>query len=209
MYEFVEDTIEVVPTPEEKRDFGGDYTTLEIKETGEKLVVLKHPTEGILVYPVKGSVKNTIASQKSIAHIAVKEGGYILNYYVAPDYRKYGLGKYLLEKALNEYHGWWLLCGGTTAYKLYRKYGFVPVANYGIKVVPKDDKIIKACLNTIKNAPARNEKVSEIVTMVLKDHLKEVGLTWNKDLEKFTEYVDANYHGVYDSAKYVFEKVGE
>ena len=45
VYEFVKDTIEVVPTPEEEKEIWGDFTALKIKETGEELYVFDKPDE--------------------------------------------------------------------------------------------------------------------------------------------------------------------
>lgn len=199
MYEFVKDTIEVVPTPEEEKEIWGNFTTLKVKETGEELYVFDKPDE-IEVCKKSGN------SFKRIAHIRITNG-YIHDFRIEDEaYKGYKLGNYLFKKAVEDYGGWNLDCGGTIAYKLYRKYDFVPIAPRAIGI----SKVLEAIYKRDMEAYLKEQKdVSRIIPMVRKDHLSDVGLEWDDLLKRFTEYVDANYHGMYDSKRYVFERVDE
>lgn len=197
MYKFVKDTIEVV-SENANDEIWGKCTKIRIKETGEELLVFKTLERRIEINSQKGG------SLKRIGMIRVWPNGNIVDFKVEDPYKGYGLGKYLFEKAITTYNGWQLDCDGTTAYKIYRKFDFVPVPR--VFHVSNEKEGILAKIKAILEG---EEHLGPVIRMVKKDWLPEIGLEWNEDLERFTEYVDARYNGVYDSGKYVFEKVSE
>lgn len=198
-YEFVEDTIEVIPSDKEETEIWGDFTTLKVKETDEELYIFDKPDE-VEVCKKNGN------SFKRIAHIKITDG-YIHDFRIEDEkYKGYKLGNYLFKRAVEDYNGWKLDCGGTIAYKLYRKYDFVPIAPRQIGISKTLATIYKRDMETCLE---EQKDVSRIISMIRKDHLSDIGLEWNEDLERFTKYVDANYHGEHDSSKYVFERVSE
>lgn len=198
-YEFVEDTIEVIPSDKEETEIWGDFTTLKVKETDEELYVFDKPDE-IEVCKKNGN------SFKRIAHIKITDG-YIHDFRIEDEkYKGYKLGNYLFKRAVEDYGGWKLDCGGTIAYKLYRKYDFIPIAPRAIGISKALATIYK---RDMKTCLEEQKDVSRIIPMIRKDHLSDIGLEWDDLLKKFAEYVDTGYKGVYDSGRYVFERVDE
>lgn len=199
MYKFVKDTVEEIPSDKEEKEIWGEFKTLKVKETGEELYVFDKPDE-IEVCKKKGN------SFKRIAHIKITDG-YIHDFKIDDEtYRGIKLGDYLFRRAVKEYNGWELECGGTIAYKLYRKYDFVPLVPKRIGST-KSLSIVYA--NAMRAYLEGEKELPRIIPMVRRDRLQINNVMLDRLLKKFTEYVDAHYHGVYDSVGYTFERVNE
>lgn len=195
MYKFVKDTIEVI-SENANDEIWGECTKIRIKETGEELLVFKKP-DRVEINSQKGG------SLRRAGIVVIWSDGTIVDFKVEDPYRGYGLGKYLFEKAITDYKGWHLDCNGTTAYKIYRKFDFVPVP----RAWPATNK--RAILAKMKSILEGEGYLGPVIRMVKRDRLSEFGLEWNEDLDRFTKYVDTHYHGAHDSGRYVFEKVSE
>ena len=197
---------------------------LKVLETGEELMVI----EGInfikicTVWKLKKPDQrgNTEYLGNDVAEAKIGSNGELEAVYPIREskYRNLKIGDFLIKTAIQKYGCWWLLCNGSRAYKIYRKYGLLPIYNGLVR--PNGEKKdfeahYKALLNgEIDPETGREAKVWLACTMCDKAHLSEFGLEWSKELEEFIKFMDANYKGKNyfgDSKKsyYVFTKVDE
>ena len=224
----LEDAVEVMPKNETSQQFasGGirECYPLKVLETGEELMVI----EGFNVIKIFTVLKlkkpdrngNTEYLDRVIAEAKIGSNGELEAVYPIREskYRNLKIGDFLIKTAIQKYGCWWLWCNGSRAYKIYRKYGLLPIYNGLIR--PNEEKIdfethYKILLNgEIDPRIGDKAEVFDRITMCDKKHLSKFGLTYTKELEDFVKFMDANYKGYNffgDSKKsyYVFTKVDE
>ena len=222
----LEDAVEVMPENKTSQQFTRgnikECFPLKVLETGEELMVIGG-MDFVEICKVKkleepdrrGRTEylSPVARAKIVPNGELKEVDPI-----DPDYRNLKIGDFLIKTAIQKYGCWWLWCNGSRAYKIYRKYGLLPIYNGLIR--PNEEKTdfethYKILLNgEIDPRIGDKAEVFDRITMCDKKHLSKFGLTYTKELEDFVKFMDANYKGYNffgDSKKsyYVFTKVNE
>lgn len=179
--------------------FSGKYYQIKINETGELVDVYERDDEIALYLAdktkevpkaqpslegyLKGAIGKITIRGKELATLAVNNS-----------YQSYKLGDFLVKKAVEDYGCEFVLCGGTRAYRLYRKYGFVPVPrNRGKKSIEE----IKE--HYLKTGNLYKDYIDIIVPMYQKDKLSSIGKNYEEDIKWVEEWYDKNYKGYYDS----------
>lgn len=223
----LEDAVEVMPKNETSKQFAfgsvKECYPLKVLETGEELMVVEY-SDSIAICKVekleKPDWRGRTESISLITKAKIYPNGELKEVDPINDskYRNLKIGDFLIKTAIQKYGCWWLWCDGDRAYKIYRKYGLLPI--YSGLVRPNGEKKdfeahYKALLNgEIDPETGLEAEVWRACTMCDKAHLSEFGLKWSKELEDFVKFMDANYKGYNyfrDSKKsyYVFTKVEE
>lgn len=222
----LEDAVEVMPENKTSQQFAlgsvKECYPLKVLETGEELIVVEY-SDFIAVCKVEKSEEPDWRGRTEhlipIVKAKISPNGELKE--VDPidhDYRNLKIGDFLIKTAIQKYGCWWLWCNGSRAYKIYRKYGLLPIYNGLIR--PNEEKTdfethYKILLNgEIDPRIGDKAEVFDRITMCDKKHLSKFGLTYTKELEDFVKFMDANYKGYNffgDSKKsyYVFTKVEE
>lgn len=224
----LEDAVEIMPENKTSQQFVSgaikECYPLKVLETGEELMVIEGTNfiKICTVWPLPEPDRwgKTERLGNVIARAEIVPNGELKTVYPIRDskYRSLKIGDFLIKTAIQKYGCWWLWCNGSRAYKIYRKYGLLPIYNGLVR--PNGEKKdfeahYKALLNGEPDPETELEaRVSHAITMCDKAHLSEFGLKWSKELEEFVKYMDANYKGdnfFGDSKKsyYVFTKITE
>lgn len=201
----LEDTVSEIPSSEYNMDIinsikkkhNGKIYQIKVNEYNENITVVEEPGYIGLIADVDGNLE-------MIGYLQYVENNDLRALRVGPysgdgKYKGVKLGEFLVKKAVEEHGCWWVDCGGTRAYRLYRKYGFVPV----ILEWTTPEKIKKNKINTykknIKEGKNITDKYWDVILMIQKNKLGDYGLDYEKDIKLITEYCDKNYKGTYDS----------
>lgn len=177
-------------------------TFLKVIETGEILTIF-HYSRGIVAYSEEGYKVGQINFEPNGQLVAV--------FPINRGYRNLKIGDFLIKTAIQDYGCYFLRCNGDRAYKIYRKYGLLPIYNGVFSFIHIDEIDFK---KNFEDTMDGKLPVVSACTMCDKAHLSEFGLEWSKELEEFIKFMDANYRGENyfgDSKKsyYVFTKITE
>ena len=228
----LEDAVEVMPKNEASQKFAlergnvKECYPLKISETGEELLVTESDHSVCVYNEAEYKKKSKKKKFDVFPHPIVKavfrpNGELIAVAQIESKYRNLKIGDFVIRTAIQKYGCWWLKCNGDKAYRIYRKYGLLPIYNgYNFNFgSPSEfkDKIEEYYPEGLKehfeNTLNGTFRISKIVIMCDKAHLSEFGLEWSPELEKFVNFMDANYKGyvLLDSKKsyYVFTKITE
>lgn len=177
-------------------------TFLKVIETGEILTIF-HYNRGIVAYSEEGC---------KVGKVEFDPNGELYTVYpIDRGYRNLKVGDFLIKTAIQDYGCYFLFCNGDRAYKIYRKYGLLPIYNGTFSRVHINEVDFK---KNFEDTISGELPVSMACTMCDRDHLSKFGLEWSKELEEFVKVMDANYKGYnyfHDSKEsyYVFTKVDE
>ena len=177
-------------------------TFLKVLETGELLAIF-HYDRALEAYSEKGF---------KVGRIDFDPNGEIYTVYpIDRGYRNLKIGDFLIKTAIQDYGCYFLSCNGDRAYKIYRKYGLLPIYNGTFSRIYINEIGFK---NNFEDTVSGELPVEMACTMCDRAHLSEFGLEYTKELEEFVKFMDANYKGYNyfnDSKKsyYVFTKVDE
>lgn len=177
-------------------------TFLKVIETGEILTIF-HYSRSLVVYNEKGCKVGRIDFDPNEEIYAV--------YPIDRGYRNLKIGDFLIKTAIQDYGCYFLYCNGDRAYKIYRKYGLLPIYN-GLMSFRRINELYFQ--KNFEDTMSGELPVSMDCTMCDRAHLSKFGLEYTKELEEFIKFMDANYKGYNyfrDSKKsyYVFTKVEE
>lgn len=177
-------------------------TFLKVIETGEILTIF-HYSRSLVAYSEKGFTVGRVD------FIPNEEIGAV--HPINRAYRNLKIGDFLIKTAIQDYGCYFLYCNGDRAYKIYRKYGLLPIYN-GLMSFRRINELYFQ--KNFEDTMSGELPVSMDCTMCDKKHLSKFGLTYTKELEEFVKFMDANYKGYNyfrDSKEsyYVFTKVNE
>lgn len=210
----LEDAVEVMPensipktafTEEKINEYLGKpqkKTFLKVIETGEILTIF-HYGKSLVAYNEKGY---------KVGRIDFRPNGEIgVVHPIDRGYRNLKVGDFLIKTAIQDYGCYFVFCNGDRAYKIYRKYGLLPIYNGVFSTLHINEIDYK---KNFEDTMSGKLPVSMACTMCDKAHLSKFGLTYTKELEEFVKFMDANYKGYNyfrDSKEsyYVFTKVNE
>jgi len=114
-------------------NFSGKYYQIKINETGELVDVYERDGE-IALYLANKDKELPYSRFSSFLNGAIGkvgiDGKELERLAVNSNYQGYKLGDFLVKKAVEDYGCEYVVCNGTRAYRLYRKYGFIPYTIY-------------------------------------------------------------------------------